>query len=628
MLRIAASAAIAIVCVPGFARGRVPGWDYIFILGLFVASQFLDEASASAWVARLRGVAPGWLSRGLALLGLCLVLAGSQGKWDWRAVAGGVLVVPLVVRWFRGDRPSVAFALVAGFTVLYSVGIGYWRYSVIGDEYSFFIQARTIVREHGLLGMGSRLFTGLAVYGTHPYLSSVIHAVSMWLFGVDNFGWRFSNGFLMALSVGLLYRFWFGFLSPRAALTAAILQGTSYYLINFSKIGYNNVQALFAGAVVLWAAGRAARAPGRLTLTGLGLAMGLCLYVYPAALYVLPLPVILLLLYGPQQRRAALRNWGLILASFGLMAVPLLFQGKYWQSKIAGTFFNNPDIVATPASTLRHLAINSLYATVSYAYSPEESHFVVASYVDPLTALFIPIGAALAFRRARKDRFAAFLTLSVLLELVLVGVTHDRRLPPATRMFMLIPWWSVLAALGLLWVLERFDLRSDRRWPLAVILCLIGVLNLYQASGLLRLRYEGLASLEVLFLRLVQREARAGSVNSTLYLFLTQANWGIDGIRLLRDVYGVPASQDNLARMVVEAPSLAPDVADAITRSATVVILQPWMEQPLREALEAILRDLGKKECLVKEGPLTQRVVFSLWLSPGREDLCRLANMP
>ncbi len=626
-LRLAAGIGLVPIAVAGFGWGRVPGWDHVAVVGLYLTSVVVDEAPLVAWVDRVRRRAPRWVSMALAQLGLVSILFGVHNEQAWACLLGAALGTPILFRWTQGERPPIAFWLVSVLVLLFSYRIDSWTYAVIGDDYAFFFYARHIAQDHGLREIGARLFSGQAVYGDHPYFSSLIQAASMALLGADNYGWRFSNGYLAALSAGLLYLFWNGFLSPRAAMAAAVLVGTSHYLINFSKIGYNNVQALFAAALVLWSAGAAVRSGSPLAFTGLGLAMGTCLYVYPAALYALPLPLLLLLLFTPPRSRESMRRWAMMATAFALLLLPLLFQPGYWLGKAEGTPLYDPILIAQPSKLAHRLWTNALYSFVSYFYSPAETHYVVSSYLDPLSAILVPIGLTLVVRRDSKARFGWFIALALLAELVLAGVTHGRQFPPTTRMFMLLPWWTALAALGLLWSLDRFAWLRGKRWPLLLSLSLIVGLNVYQAYGLFRQRWEGRGSLEVLFLRAVQWDARLDPDHNKLYLFLTEPRWGIDGLRLLRDVYGVPPSQEHLARVAVETPLLGPDVVSTIQREETVVIIQPWMEEGLRRSLKAVLRRLGKVECQVREGLLT-RVVFSLWLSPAYRDLCWRANLP
>ena len=137
----------------------------------------------------------------------------------------------------------------------------FFALAVVGDEYIFFTDAKAIITPLRLSEVAAHLFDGTWTYGAHPYVSSLIQALSMLLLGRDNFGWRFSNIYLSAVSIGLFYLFFKGFFSRRVAILAALLLAASHYLMNFSKIGYNNLQALFIMSLVLWLSAQGVRSP-------------------------------------------------------------------------------------------------------------------------------------------------------------------------------------------------------------------------------------------------------------------------------------------------------------------------------------------------------------------------------
>ena len=82
----------------------------------------------------------------------------------------------------------------------------------------------------------------------------VIMAVPLKLFDELNFGWRYGSIFTSAISVVFFYSFFRTFLMRWVALTAAFLIAASHYFMSFSRIGYNNTQALLAMGVTLAAA--------------------------------------------------------------------------------------------------------------------------------------------------------------------------------------------------------------------------------------------------------------------------------------------------------------------------------------------------------------------------------------
>jgi hypothetical protein len=165
-----------------------------------------------------------------------------------------------------------------------------------------------------------------------------------------------------------------------------------------------------------------------------------------------------------------------------------------------------------------------------------------------------------------------------------------------------------------------------RRWLLAGIAAAAVCLNLYQAYGLFPLRYEGKASFEVLFLRLLQRDDIQDPLHPKAYFFLTDSSWGIDGMRTLQDVYGVPRATELLGSVDITQTDLEGDVLATVSQPDTAVILQPSMDAGLIEEAGYILKALGKTECPVREASNTD-VRFSMWLSPEISSLCWRARL-
>lgn len=629
-LQRAAGVGYLAIAVTGFFVDRLPSWDILLVAVAYLLGRVLEDMPPGCIEAAVRRNARWLLSAGFAQLALILFLQDyySTGQFEWAYAL--LLAVGLGVLYYNRREISPVVWVILFAITLYSFRIDSWRYSIIGDEYIFFDEARYIAGHPNILQIAKDLFRGTWVYGTHPYFSSLLQAMSMMLFGSDNFGWRLSSVYLGAMSIGFFFLFFKTFLSERVALVSSVLLAASHYLMNFGKIGYDNLQALFVMAVVLWAGGNAARTRRPLAFTGLGLAMAACFYVYPAALYVLPLPILLLLFYVPPTSRSAVRLWSLALASLSLLLLPLFFQPAYWQAKIAGTVFYNPEILEAGKNTFYHFASNLLYALISYVYIHEETHFVVSSYMDPLTAVFVPIGIALVLGCLRKERFASFLGIAFVVECIFIGTTHDRPFPPATRMFLMLPWFALFGALGLDWAADQAKEGFSWKWTAkritGLVLIAVVAVNLYQALRLFPQRMRGSPSMEVLFLRMLQYDSRENPSSSNTYLFITDESWGIDGIRRLQMVYGVPDSQAQLMRAVAAAenPHL-PDWAIArILEEDTVVILQPSMDESLQEPVKTYLQQLGRVSCVVRETPEAD-LRFVMWVPPGLEGLCTRA---
>jgi 4-amino-4-deoxy-L-arabinose transferase-like glycosyltransferase len=619
-----------LVFLASLRQNSLPGWGLLVaILALLIGRVLQEVPLLEIWAFVKRTALPASVVL-FSQVALALFLSAYHTPGRWGLAYGLLLAVALAFLFWQRRRISPAVWLVMLATALFCIRIGSWQYAIVGDEYSFYSMARSFL-EHDGSEMWRRLFDGTGVYGTHPFISSILQSFSMAFLGKDNFGWRFSSLYLAAASVYFFYSFFKTFLNQRIALTAAFLLAVSQYLMNFSKIGYNNLQALFVQGLALWAIGHALKNQRPLAFTLAGAALGLCFYVYPAALYAAPLPILLALFYLPPRSRPSLLRWGQLLLGLALFLLPLIIQPVYWQTKLAGTSFNNPDINASAGNLVFHYASNLLYALFAYGYAVDQTHFVVSSYLDALSAVFVPLGMGLLLPALRRQRFALFVVLAFMIELVLVGASHDRSTPSTTRMFMLLPWLALFAAAGIEWIVAQvsplFTGKHGAHLALAIVLTLVGVINLYHAYPITRQTTTGTPNLELLFLRLLQADQRADPGYPKSYLFITQPDWGIDGIRVLQDVYDVPGSQAQLLHLSISTPGLPEAARLRIQEESMLVIVQPWMADDLRQQVETELSTLGKLPCPVSDTPLTEPR-FTLWHAPALQNICHIANTP
>lgn len=604
---------------------QVLDWGFLLAILLYVVGWLIQENPfRPAWLALQRNSQPllAFLTLHAALLGWIVSRESTQAFRWWL-----LLLVALAASTWRDWRriPPIGWIFNLGLAC-YAWNLHGWQFSIIGDEYAFFNSALEVATRHDLGQILGNLFNGSFVYGSHPYLSSLIQAISMRLFGLDGFGWRFSNATLCALALVAFYFFFKHFVGTKKATLAALLLAASVYLMTFGKVGYNNLHAYLAMGVALAAASWAILSRKEAAFVGLGLSLGLCFYVYPATLYILPLPLLLLLLYLPLRSRKTWFSLAWMAIALLLCVAPLLLQPEYWASKKMGLVINSPEIVQTTRGAAQHVFSNFIDAAYSFLYTPQESHLVPVGYTDPLTAAFILIGLALTFRGAPHKKFNLFAWVSLILLLVLAGVSHDRQFPPTTRMFLLLPLWVYFAVEGLSWLAEQtaaLQITRQAQRLLAVLVVIVIALNLYQAYGLSLKRNLNYQSLESLFLGIVQRgeSFEPTRVKPLTFLFLTNPDWGIDGLHTLLHAYPYPASRVRLAREVVLQPILPLNAYSTISERDTLVILQPEMDAQWQEMLGAQLKGLGKESCEIKESS-GQDTRFRLWYTPGLQALC------
>ncbi|MGD8822371.1 MAG: glycosyltransferase family 39 protein, partial [Anaerolineales bacterium] len=377
-------------------RDTLAELNYVFVYLAFLAGWMLLDRPMRDWVQFLRTKAPRTILMAMFHMAIVVLISSMYARINlW---LGFVAAVVYLVSFFvlrRKFNPSfTAVILITVALIVYLFQVNAWWYAIVGDEYSFLRYARLILESPPEFTI-EHLLDGTAVYGSHPFFSSLLQAASIKIFGYNNYGWRFSSLYLAALAVGLLYVWLRGHVSKRTAIAASLLLAGSHYIMSFGKIGYNNLQALFALALVLAVAGWAARTRSPLSSILLGTVVGLCFYVYPAALYVAPVGFIYLMFFDPPFNSDALQRWLLTIIALLFLILPLLPQRDYWTAKIAGTFLYTPDILVSGSSMAHHFGENAVYALVSFLFFVQPSHFVAFSLLDPLTSVFLILGGGL-----------------------------------------------------------------------------------------------------------------------------------------------------------------------------------------------------------------------------------------
>lgn len=443
------------------AAGQLPS------LGLWAAGLALCGAGLLVWEVAKGGISD-WLTPGCYLVGYVLALVGvtALGGRCWELATGAVVAATglLIIVWRRLAASGASMGPWVGLLVigLATLGAGLyrldsWRFGMVGDEWAFFMAAVRLQVGKWL----QPLLSGHGNYGIHPVFSSWLQMLTMGLFGQDNYGWRALNPLVAALSVLPMYTIGRALASRRVGLVAAALFGGSHYLMAFGKIGYNNVQALVPvlAAVAIWfEAGR------RGSVTGLwlaGVAAGLGFYVFGLGrLVILAILALMILYYGPW-RRENLLAWGAVALGFGMAALPSLLEPGNGTSLVQQTVLHST-YAQTAEEMLRQVRDNSLRAMLAFFTSGKHTHFVFGAHLDPLTSSLMWWGVVVLLMSLRR-RLEGWILLAAWLgaAMALGGLTQYDH-PPNTRMFLLLPLYALIAALGL----ERMGDLASRvtRW--------------------------------------------------------------------------------------------------------------------------------------------------------------------
>ncbi len=121
-----------------------------------------------------------------------------------------------------------------------------WPDQLMGDEGNFWTAARDIAT-----GTFRPSIFGIGVY-SFPVMSSFLQAWVMKLFGVNLWGWRFGSVLPGVITVVPLYLLARDAFNRKVAVVSSIVLITSPYFLAFSRLGYNNIQALFITVLALY----------------------------------------------------------------------------------------------------------------------------------------------------------------------------------------------------------------------------------------------------------------------------------------------------------------------------------------------------------------------------------------
>lgn len=626
----------ALVLLASFAmailRAQLPGWEFALAYLLGLAGFILKDVPLSHLVAQWRAYRTRLALMLYVHIALIAVLASVYNRSNSWVIALPIGILSTLALFRQEPRVSAGFWILSAALLLFSIGLDAWWFAIVGDEYAFFRYARGIAAGNSLHEIGRRLFHGQAVYASHPYFSSFIQAVFVKIFGATNFGWRSSNLYLSALAVGLFYAFFKANLRSRPALFAALLLACSHYILSFGKIGYNNLQSLFALALTLVLTQLAVRhkLPAMFALAGAS--WGLCFYVYPAALFAPPIALLYLALYHPPKTRPALNHWSLALGAMLVLIAPLFLQPDYWVRKLPGTFLNQPDLIDSSTRLSFHLSSNLLYAFLSFLYIVEDSHFVVVSYIDPLSGALALLGMALLLPMIRKYKFAAFLILGFGFMLFSLGATHDRPHPSTTRMFMLLPWFVMFSALGLDWLLEQVRSRFPRSAPViilaAVAWMMILGLNLAQAFPLSHSRMTGrYQSFQVLFLRDADATLNpSDGSHPTVVIVNTPATFVAESLLELLDLYAIPYLDGQIVELDSAGLLENPEAREMVAEPNSLVIITVWVDNETRASLIRLLLRSNKHPYPVKNSD--GYTMYEVWISAPIPAESNLSSVP
>ncbi len=380
---------------------------------------------------------------------------------------------------------------------------------LIGDEGNFWGIARDIA-----VGDFKPSVFAVGVY-TFPVFSSILPAWIMRLFGVSLWGWRLSSTLIGLLTVPPLYLLTRSLFNRQTAIAACTVLVTSPYFIAFSRLGYNNIQALFVTALVLYWLSAGLDRRSSLYLYLAGCAAGLGFYVYFGARMALFIALGFIFLQWAARRlkfhEVALALALLLLGTI-LLVTPHIVYGAY-HDPTALTFKTFESVFFNTFNGLQFYSEEELYAVAppfeinhnQLFYHPRiylellargfirtmlafqkpwliSEHYIAYPLAGSVGALFYSMGLAWSiwhFKQPRNQLILLWFFVNAL------GLSVLNTVPPRhTHMVALIPALALLTAMGVQILAYgiaamRKKLERSRNILLAFVLGLVALGGLY-----------------------------------------------------------------------------------------------------------------------------------------------------
>ncbi len=377
----------------------------------------------------------------------------------------------------RSRIAEIAFvaAVMATFVALNARDLTDWYYSVIGDEYAFYNEARSQL-ENGVF----RPFDQAGVYGKHPVLGTTYQALVMAVLGSAHFGWKMSSVIAIAISIPGVYVIGRHLGGRGVGALATSIFASSHYLFAYAHTGYNNIHALAPSVWALALLVHGVRKQSALSLYASGVLAGLGFYTFFSARATIAIIVIFLLSQGSLRR--AITSLRPIAIGFIIAAAPMFVVSR--MDTISMMITEVPGGYSTTVSgpALERMAENVTRNLLAFNFNADAHHYVTGSLLDPLTAVLAVLGAGLAIRHIRRSAFRLLL-IWIGVGAVVTGVLSPYPGVAISRLNFLIPPLAVLAAFALVeaWRAARFRPGIfSLRWsgPAAAIVVAIAILGL------------------------------------------------------------------------------------------------------------------------------------------------------
>ncbi len=347
---------------------------------------------------------------------------------------------------------------------------------------------------------------------TFPISSSILQSWIMRVMGVNIWGWRFSSALPAMAAIFPLYLLAQELFERRVAIAASVIMIANPYFLSFSRLGYNNSQALFPVALCVYFIVLGIRRNSRLYLWFAGLVSGFGFYTYPAAWIGLIIAVIIFgsSLFRKMGLQKNLVSLSIIITAAVTVMLPRIIYGlhgnapnslheKFWEAGMNNSFYGQMVFGEELMAQVETFAVGNikvfydppLYGvllargtirTLTALFDPigRGDHQIVYGLTGPGSSIFFALGLGLVLANFRQ-LFALTLSTWFFAGFLFLGALSSFPPRPA-HLVAILPVISLISAIGLITFTDTLiTLRNSLKNMITIIaLCLILAMGFFQ----------------------------------------------------------------------------------------------------------------------------------------------------
>ncbi|MCA9397270.1 glycosyltransferase family 39 protein [candidate division WWE3 bacterium] len=349
-----------------------------------------------------------------------------------------------------GERLLIIFLGILVF-VNFSVSVNAWQLQYFSDEWEFYTTASEIAQGE----YSPNIFDLNGVYEENPIFGSYYHAFFLKIFGQTPLVWKFSNGILL-IPIVVFFFYWVKeYFDQATAWVATLLFSSSHILAHYTKIGYPNHLAFLLFIVSLFIIQRIMDEKSIRYVVLLGALWGISFYVFIGPLFpVMQFPLLLPLFQKSlgEKRDRWLPKAVVGAVSYLLIVLPgvLITDSTHWHSiqQLLGRG-GNPTLFVVATNIVKPLFL------FIFQFFPMHTHFSGGRLVDPIVLMLILVGVVVLLKMAKDRDYVRYFIAAFIATGITIGVSNMYEHIGVTRGVFMLPFWFVMAGVGVVWILRH-----------------------------------------------------------------------------------------------------------------------------------------------------------------------------